>query len=408
MSNLMTPTMDRFHSLDLIRGIAVLGILVMNVAVFANVNSYYMTPLALGETSDANIITWFVTHFTADQKFYTLFSMLFGAGIMLMSQRASNKGVSPTPVHMKRMGWLLLFGLVHGFFIWYGDILTTYALMGFWVYFFALRSTVKTKLYVGIALIGAYILLMTTFYFLFQWVPEADRAEMYQMFYPTQEMIDSETAAYKGGWLDNFGHRASFYAQTLMTMLFMVGPLRIAGAMLIGMALYQSGVLTAEKSKAFYWKFFVFMFAIAVALLVWDYQLLTENNFDFNGLWLSFGVVNSGAAVFLALAYIALLCLWAKSNIMGWLRRKFEAVGKMAFTNYIMQSLVMTTIFYGFGFGLFGELERYEIYYIVFGLYLVQLIGSELWLKKFYFGPLEWLWRTLTYGKAQPFSRAHS
>ena len=403
-----TQASERFHSLDLIRGIAVLGILVMNISTFAHVNAFYMNPLAVGETSNVNIVTWFITHFFADQKFYTLFSILFGAGIMLMAQRASNKGVSPTPIHMKRMGWLLLFGLVHGFFIWYGDILATYALMGFWVYFLALNTTAKTKVYVGAALLGAFFLLMASFYFLFQWVPASEMEEMNQMFYPTSTMIAEEIAAYQGGWFDNFEHRAKFYGMSLMNMIFMVGPLRIAGAMLIGMALYQTGILTAEKSKGFYLKFTALMLAIAIALLYWDYQLLTKENFDFNGLWLSFGVANSSAAVFLALAYVGLFCLWAKSDLMGWLRRKFEAVGRMAFTNYIIQSVVVTTIFYGFGFGLFAELERFELYYVVAAIYLVQLIGSELWLQKFYFGPLEWLWRSLTYGKAQPFSRAHS
>lgn len=408
MESSMTPNLQRFDSLDLIRGIAVLGILVMNIATFANVNSYYMNPLAVGEVTSTDMTTWFITHIVADQKFYTLFSILFGAGIMLMAQRASSKGVSPTPIHMKRMVWLLVFGLVHGFFIWYGDILTTYALMGFWVYFLALNTPAKTKIYIASALMGFFFLLMGGFHFLFQWVPPSEMQEMNEMFYPSSELIAEEVTAYQGGWLDNFVHRIKFYGMALLNMVFMVGPLRIGGAMILGMALYQQGILTAEKSKGFYAKFSLIMLAIGAALTAWDYHLLTENNFDFAGLWLSFGVSNSMASVFIALGYVGLLCLWAKSDGLGWLRRKFEAVGRMAFTNYIMQSVVMTTIFYGFGFGLFAELERYELYYFVLALYLIQLIGSELWLKKFYFGPLEWLWRSLTYGKAQPFSRAHS
>ncbi len=402
------PNLERFLSLDLIRGIAVLGILVMNIATFAHINAFYMNPFAAGDTSSANTTTWLVTHFFADQKFYTLFSILFGAGIMLMAQRASNKGVSPTPIHMKRMGWLLLFGLIHGFFIWYGDILATYALMGFWVFFLALNTTAKTKLFIASALMGFFFVVMAGLYFLFQWVPASEMEEMNQMFYPTRALIEEEVTAYQGGYLENLTHRAKFYGMALINMLFLVGPLRIGGAMLLGMALYQQRILTAERSKAFYIKFALTMFLIGAGLQAWDYWLLNDNNYDFKGLWLSFGVANSVAAVFIALGYIGLFCLWAKSNILVWLRRKFEAVGKMAFTNYIMQSIVLTTIFYGFGFGYFAELERYELYYIVVALYLIQLIGSELWLKKFYFGPLEWVWRSLTYGKAQPFSRAHS
>ena len=408
MSELTPQTSERFYSMDLIRGIAVLGILMMNIATFANVNAFYMNPYVFGEPSSANLTSWLINHFTADQKFYTIFSMLFGAGIMLMAQKASNNGVAPGPIHYRRMGWLLVFGLIHGFFIWYGDILACYALMGMWVYLLALQTQAKTKLFIGSALIGLFILLMYGFYFLFQFMPEADSVEMQKSFFPDQSLINEETLAYQGDWFDNLAHRAQFYGMALVNMLFLVGPMRIAGAMLIGMALYQKGIITAEKTKSYYWKFVIVMGLIGIGLQWLDLYVLQTGNYDFNSLWLSFGSINSLAAVFIALAYIGLLCLWAKSDMMTWLRRKFEAVGQMAFTNYIVQSIVCTTFFYGFGFGWFGELERYQLYYVVAAIYVAQLVWSELWLKKFYFGPLEWLWRTLTYGKSQPFSRAHS
>ncbi len=399
---------ERFYSMDLIRGVAILGILVMNISTFADVNSFYMNPYVYGEPSDANLTTWLLTHFFADQKFYTIFSMLFGAGIMLMAQRASSKGTAPGPLHYRRMGILLVFGLLHGFLVWYGDILTTYALMGMWVYLFALSSQAKTKLYVGAGLVALFFLVMYGFSFLFQLVPEADSKEMIEGFYPSQAMIDDEVAAYKGGWFDNLAHRAKFYGLALANMLTLVGPMRIGGAMLIGMALYQNGVLTAQKDTGFYLKFTLIMALFGIGLQWFDYYVLVQGNFSFEALWLSFGSINSAAAVFIALAYIGLLCLWVKSDALAWFRRKFEAVGQMAFSNYIMQSLICTTLFYGFGLGWFAELERYELYYVVASIFVAQLVWSELWLKKFYFGPLEWLWRSLTYGKAQPFSRAHS
>ncbi len=404
----VTPTTNRYHSLDLIRGIAILGILVMNIATFADVNAFYMNPYIYGEPSSTNLTTWLVTHFFADQKFYTIFSILFGAGIMLMAQRASSKGSAPGPIHYRRMGWMLFFGLLHGFFIWYGDILATYALMGMWVYLLALNTQAKTKIYIGAALIGLFFLLMYGFSQLFQWLPEADTAEMQQGFYPTQDMINEEIAAYKGDWLDNLTHRAKFYGMALINMITMVGPMRIGGAMLIGMALYQKGILTAQRDTGFYLKFTLIMALLGFGLQWLDYRVLTQGEFSFDALWMSFGVINSAAAVFTALAYIGLLCLWIKSDALAWFRRKFEAVGQMAFTNYIMQSIICTTLFYGFGLGWFADLERYQLYYVVGAIYLAQLVWSELWLKKFYFGPLEWLWRSLTYGKTQPFSRAHS
>lgn len=407
MESSMTPNLQRFESLDLIRGIAVLGILMMNIASFSHPLSYYVNPISVGEVSNLDITIWYITHFLADQKFYTLFCMLFGAGIMLMAQRASSKGVSPTPVHMKRMAWLLIFGLLHGFFIWYGDILAIYALMGFWVYFLALNTTAKIKFYIAISLMLIFPISMAIISFFFDLIPASEMEGFYDMFQPSEEVLAEEITAYKGGWVDSFLYRTEIYFLNFSGMIFLA-PMLFAGAMIFGMGLYQKGILTAEKSKLFYIKFSSIMLAIGAGMMYWDYLLISEEPFGFHGLWLSYWTVNTIGAAFIALGYIGLLCLWAKSNGLLWLRRKFEAVGKMAFTNYIMQSVVMTTIFYGFGFGLFAELERYELYYFVFAVYLIQLIGSELWLKKFYFGPLEWLWRSLTYGKAQPFSRAHS
>lgn len=402
-----TQSSERFESLDLIRGFAVLGILVMNIATIANISAYYINPYALGEPSTINLNTWFITHFFADQKFYTLFSILFGAGIMLMAQRANNKGVAAGPIHYKRMGWLLLFGLVHGYFIWYGDILATYALMGFWVYLLALSTSARKKFIIASVLMALYFLMMYGISNLFPQMSEADLQDMTEMFYPSTDTIAAEVAAYKGAWAEQFDHRLEFYSEVLLNALF-IGPLRIGSAMILGMALYQTGVLTAQRSKGFYWKLLAICLSLGILVQYYDYRVLQTGDFNIIALFKSFGSLNSMAAVFIALSYIGLFCLWIKSGAGLWLRKKFEAVGRMAFSNYIAQSLICTTIFYGFGLGYFAELERYQLYFIVAAVFLAQLVWSELWLKKYYFGPLEWLWRSLTYGKLQRFSRAHS
>ncbi|WP_251358592.1 DUF418 domain-containing protein [Kangiella sp. TOML190] len=398
---------ERHQSLDLLRGFAVLGILVMNIATIANINAFYMNPYVLGEPSSINLNAWFVNHFFADQKFYTLFSMLFGAGIMLMAQRANNKGVAAGPIHYRRMGWLLFFGLIHGYLIWYGDILATYALMGFWVYLLALNTSAKKKFIIAAVLMGLYFLMMYGISNLFYQMSEADLLEMTEMFYPSSDTIAAEVAAYRGSWAEQFDHRLDFYSEMLLNALF-IGPLRIGSAMLLGMALYQTGVLTAQRSKGFYWKFLAVCLTLGVLIQYYDYRVLQQGDFNIIALFKSFGALNSMAAVFIALAYVAIFCLWFKSGLGLWIRHKFEAVGRMAFTNYITQSVICTTIFYGFGFGYFAELERYQLYFIVLAIFMLQLVWSELWLKKYYFGPLEWLWRSLTYGKLQRFSRAHS
>ena len=395
----------RFESLDLIRGIAVLGILIMNINTFSNVFAYYMNPYIYGEPSQVDLITWHLTHIFADQKFYTIFSMLFGAGIMLMVDRAKTKGVNAGGVHYRRMGWLVLFGLVHGYVIWFGDILTTYAVTGLWVYLFAINSQPKTKIIVGTVLIFLLALLMWAMGFAMEFMPEADRAQMSEMFYPSHDLINEETKAYQGSFLDQLQHRLMFYSQNLANAIILIGPMRIGGGMLIGMALYQLGILTAEKDNRFYWKMATITLLTGFAFLAYDSQQLTTNNFNFSSLWNSFTLINGLGSALIALGYIALFCLWFKSNTWVWLKKKFIAVGRMAFTNYLTQSLIATFIFYNHGLGLFNQLQRHEQYYIVAGIFILQLVWSDWWLKRYHFGPLEWLWRTLTYGTKQPFKK---
>ncbi|GAA4359505.1 DUF418 domain-containing protein [Kangiella marina] len=403
----LTPTEStaRYHSLDLIRGIAVAGILIMNIYAFANVYAYYVSPAALGEPSLANLVTWLVTHTFADQKFYTLFSMLFGAGIMLMAERAKANGTSPAGLHYKRMFWLLCIGVIHAIFIWYGDILVTYALTGLWVYLFARDTQAKTKLVVGSILILMIVLLMTLFAAYIDNASEADMAEMANMFAPTEDFVANETAVYTSTYASQMDHRIHFFVTSLPMMALFFGLFRIGGSMLLGMGLYQLGILTAERSRSFYLKMMILCFIAGFGILAYDNFLLLTSNFSMSTTMLSFMSLNSFAAVFVALGYIALFCLWVKSDKFTGFRSRLEAVGRMAFTNYLAQSIICTLLFYSHGFGLFGQLERYQLMFIVAIIFTAQLIWSPWWLARFKYGPLEWLWRSLSYGKLQSFKR---
>ena len=400
-----TDSASRYRSLDLIRGIAVAGILIMNIYAFANIYPYYVNPYALGEPSTINLTTWLITHIFADQKFYSLFSMLFGAGIMLMAQRAQNNHISATWLHYKRMFWLLLFGIIHAIFIWYGDILVTYAIAGFWTFFFALRSSGKTKIIIGSILIAMMILFMSLFAISLDQMPEADIAEMIELFQPSQLGIEYETAPYITSYAAQLEHRTEFFLSNLPMMVFFFGLFRIGGSILLGMGLYQLGILTAQRSRSFYIKLMLFTFIIGFSLLAYDTSLLLRSNFGIKESTLSFMTINSAAAVFVAIGYVALFCLWVKSNLWKGFRMRLEAVGRMAFTNYISQSLICTFIFYSHGLGLFAQLERYQLMFIVASIFIAQLLWSPWWLARFKFGPLEWLWRSLSYGKPQPFKR---
>ncbi|MBV34911.1 MAG: hypothetical protein CMP47_05560 [Rickettsiales bacterium] len=400
-----TTSSERYHALDLIRGIAVAGILIMNIYAFANIYAYYVNPMALGEPSNIDLYTWVVTHIFADQKFYTLFSMLFGAGIMLMAQRAQANGLPSAGLHYRRMLWLLAIGIIHAIFIWYGDILVTYAITGLWVYLFARSTGASTKLIVGGIFIAIMIGLMSLLALFVGDMPAEDLSGMMDMFAPSDEFIAQETAVYTSDYASQLDHRTEFFLANLPMMTLFFGLFRIGGSMLLGMGLYQLGILTAERSRSFYINLMLFGFIIGFGITAYDTYALLESNFSLNTSMLSFMSLNSMGAVFVALGYIALFCLWVKSNRFIAFRKRLEAVGRMAFTNYISQSIICTLIFYSHGFGLFGQLDRYQLMIIVAVIFMAQLIWSPWWLARFHFGPLEWLWRSLSYGRKQPFRK---
>ncbi len=401
---LPTSSNQRFRALDLIRGVAVLGILIMNIYGFSNIFAYYMNPYALGEPSSSDVWVWSMTHIFADQKFYTLFSMLFGAGIMLMAERAKAQGITAAKYHYRRIFWLLIFGLIHAWFIWLGDILFMYAVMGLWVYLFT-DTTPKTKLITGIVLIALYSLYMATVSIFINHIPAEDIELMFNMFYPDQATIQEETLPYLTSYAAQLEHRIDFFKENVLTMGLGFGIFRIGGSMLVGMALYQYGVLTAARSTKFYWSLLLICFTVGFLITAYDMTTLFANDFAFEILLLSFMTTTNVAALFIALGYVALLALWCKSDSRGRIKKSFEAVGRMAFTNYIAQSLICTSIFYSFGFGLFTELSRLQLMGIVAIVFLLQLIWSPWWLKRYHYGPLEWLWRSLTYAKIQAFRK---
>lgn len=406
MTTALLPTSSekRFHSLDLIRGIAVLGILIMNIYGFSNIFAYYMNPHALGEATASDLWVWSFTHIFADQKFYTIFSMLFGAGILLMADRAREKGVSAARYHYFRMFWLIVFGLIHALLIWLGDILFIYACMGLWVFLFT-DTSAKTKLITGIVLIALYSLYMAMVSFHLDKIPAEDLEFMFSMFYPDQTTIDEETLPYITSYAAQVSDRIDFFLENVLSMGLTFGIFRIGGSMLLGMALYQYGVLTAARSRSFYITLAIICLLIGFSLTAWDMKQLFTHGFSFESLMFSYMTLTNIAAVFIAIGYIALFALWIKSSAAIKLRNALEAVGRMAFTNYLMQSIICTTIFYSFGLGLFTELSRLQLMGIVAIVFLLQLFWSSWWLKRFQYGPFEWVWRSLTYGKIQAFKK---
>ncbi len=388
----------------MLRGFALLGILVMNIQALAMPAAAYGNPTAYGDLNGVNWWIWVASHVFADQKFMAIFSMLFGAGVCLFADRATAKHGKSAGLHYRRTGWLLLFGLAHAHLIWFGDVLVPYAISALFVYWFRNRRP-TTQLIWGV------LLLLLPFGFNFalaeavQAMPAEEVAELRLDWKPDAATLDEELATYRGGWLEQLPDRvekALFFETVLLLTYFLW---RSAGMMLVGMALYRWGVLSAKRSLLFYRGLLLVAGGFGLGLIGTGVAKNIEANFSFEYTMFLGAQWNYWGSVGLALAYTAAVMLALREELFAGLMRRLSAAGQMAFTNYISQSVLCTLLFYGHGLGRFGHFERWQQALVVVSVWALQLLWSPWWLQRFRFGPLEWLWRSLTYWKLQPLKR---
>ena len=199
---------ERIDSLDVLRGFALLGILVMNIQAFAMIGAAYLNPTAYGDLTGANYWVWLLGHVLVDMKFMGMFSMMFGAGIVLMTSRREAATGKSAGLHYRRMGWLLLFGLLHAYLLWYGDILYTYALCGMLVYLFRRRRP-TTLIIIGVATVAVSSAISIGFHFSMPYWPAEGIENMGGAWKPGPDLLAKELDAYRGGWLDQLPHRAA-------------------------------------------------------------------------------------------------------------------------------------------------------------------------------------------------------
>ncbi|WP_444909542.1 DUF418 domain-containing protein [Microbulbifer sp. TRSA005] len=404
----------RISQLDLLRGIAILGIPFMNMVSFSMPMAAYLNPKAYLADGPLNDLIFIFLHIFADQKFMGLFAMLFGAGIILLAEKRLNQQKSAAKIHYSRNFWLLVIGLLHAIYIWEGDILTVYALVAMVLYIFrGLRGSWLITLGT-LSLIGAVLVSNYTGVVLSGLSGEA-KYIVSDIFAPDTAQIQREVAAYTGGFWELVNHRfaaedsdADMEANIVMLFFSLSFILKIAAMILIGMGLYKVGILRGEASPETYKKMAVVATPIGLILtvlgLVWNYS----NDWEINHYFLYGDAFNLVGATSTSIGYVGLACLWYQSNTHLWIKNKIQQVGRMAFTNYLAQSLIGVFIFYGFGMGLYGALTRVEVVGVCIGLVLFQLAYSDLWLKVFRMGPLEWFWRALTYLKLPPIFREKS
>jgi uncharacterized protein len=394
---------DRVYSLDVLRGFAVLGIFVMNIQGFAMLGTTYFNPTYYGMWEGSGYAVWYLSHLLADQKFMTIFSLLFGAGIVLFSSRKDEQGQRTRRYHYSRMGWLMLFGLVHAYLIWEGDILFLYGVCGLWVYPFR-RVRPSRLIAAGLVVLAVGSGLSYASGWSSRYWPENEREEFVeQSWQPPPEAVAEATSAYGGrDYWKQVRHRAPIVLMWETFVLLFWGVWRAGGLMLAGMGLYKLGFFSAAWSRRSY----LIMVALAgLGLAVVAYGVRARFERDWEPFYSFFMATqyNYWASLLVSGGYVGAVMLVCSSDNLRRFTRPLAAAGRMAFSNYIGQSLIASFIFYGNGLGYYAEIGRLGQVGIVGAVWVLQLVVSPIWLKFFRFGPLEWLWRSLTYRERQPF-----
>ena len=404
------PLAARLITLDALRGFAVMGILAMNIIAFALPEWAYVAPGTYGGDSAVDKASWFLSFVFIDGKMRGLFSLLFGASMALIIERAEAKGENPAKVHYSRMIWLLVFGLAHYLFIWWGDILFLYAVIGCIAYLFR-NWEAKRLIKWALIIYGLGFLLYALQFGGMQFLqylatqPGADPAMVKQY----QEIINSpdfslnasaEIAAYSGSYADAFARRWDDIWHLLVLVL--QSFTETLPLMILGMAMKKNGFLTGEWERSDYvrWarKMLVPGILVSTALALW----VASANYDLITTLANFLAWSMIPRLLMTVGYAAaLILLVQKLGSSGFIGR-VAAAGQAAFTNYLGTSIIMSTLFYGYGFGLYNEVGRASLWLFVIGAWVLMLFWSKPWLERHHYGPLEWLWRSLARGKLQP------
>jgi len=404
---------DRHITLDALRGFAVMGILAMNIIAFSMPEWAYVTPAAYAGETLADKITWFLGVIFVDGKMRGLFSLLFGASMMLIIDRADAKGERAGRVHYTRMFWLAIFGLSHYFFLWFGDILFLYAAIGSVAFLFhkwaperlikwALIIFIVGLLFWAMQFVGLQVLQF------FATQPGADPALVKQY----QEVINSpdfafntseELALHRGSYSAIVAAKLAEWHEPFAFIL--QGFYETLPLMMLGMALQKNGFLLGNWDAAAYryWINRLLLPGLLLSALIAAWVM--ASGFDVITALAAFMTWTAIPRMMLTIAYAALLILGIRKLAGSALLERVTAAGRAAFTNYLGTSIVMTTIFYGYGLGLYGHVSRLGLWVFVLGAWAVMLLWSKPWLERFHYGPFEWLWRSLARGSLQPFKK---
>jgi uncharacterized protein len=419
---------ERVVSIDTLRGVALLGILLINIALFGLPESAFSAPINAGGHTGLNLAFWYANQIFFENKMRALFSMLFGAGVVLLTLRAEEHGgLSVRGIYYRRTLWLVAFGLLHAYFIWIGDILYFYGVAGLVLFpFRKLRpaallaaGALLLMIHCGVITLTHYSLIRTRDKALAverlvttggqlteeQRAAQKEWEEESKEFKPNPAELAKEIKLHRGGYWELFKWRIK---EVLIVQAFLLFPFisfvvhDTPGMMLIGMAMIKLGIIAAERGRKFYFLMILLGYGIGGIINALGGYYFARSDFDPLKESIAWILAEVPGRLLVAGGHIGLVMLIVKS---GWLNRltsRLAAVGQMALTCYLATSLICTTIFEGYGFGLFAKLQRYQLLYVVFSVWLFLLIASPIWLRHFRFGPMEWVWRSLTYWRKQP------
>lgn len=434
INTLDTPVsqQERITILDSLRGIAILGILLMNIPGFG-----LPEPLCYGDlsvlnetTKGINFKTWYFIELSVAGTQRALFSILFGAGIILFIGRKekSSEGLMPAEYFFRRQLWLLVFGLFNAFvLLWFWDILFQYAICGMILFAFR-RLSAKHLIFASIICLLFQTARDNVQYFRDKKIIATgemlsqkdtssikfteDEKEKFDAFTSMKERSSKEAKMktmekslrkVRGDYASFYEYQSerSFHGEVEYTYY---GIWDILIFMFLGMAFYKNGILIGNGSVKLYWALCIGGLGLGV-FLTW-YRLQPWINLNYDNYQYTKQVplqLYEIARSIRSVGIFGLIMLLYKSGLFKWFFALMRPVGQMAFTNYLMQSFLVGLFFYGIGLGMFGKLELYQIYYVVAGTWLLEIVWSHAWLKYFRFGPLEWAWRSLTYWQRQPF-----
>lgn len=395
---------ERIASLDILRGVAVMGILAMNIIMFADVPAAYLNPLAQTVAVRTGDLLVYAGNFLAvDGKMRGLFSFLFGASVLLIAERMRAGLV------MRRLFWLLIFGALHFYLLWWGDILIGYALLGFLALAFR-NASPRALVITAILLIAVQFVIfaaMTAWSLSLQEAmannPDARTVQAWtqmtrDMAVPTDAHRARVLALYLGSWSGIVEHQLTDKTFFPLAGVFVFGWETLA-YMLLGMAALKTGLLSGAWADRRYWKWALVCLAIALPVYLVALRFLFRSEWAAPAIFMWSFAATVPVRPLMVVAFACLIILATRSG--GSLVERIAAAGRAAFTNYLGTSIVMAALFYGWGAGLFGKLGRLELVLVVLAAWGLMLAWSKPWLDRYRYGPLEWVWRSLTHGRVE-------